>query len=123
LIDRRRPLIAPVEQMIDTLDRCRASEGGVTLHVLHYRKPTGARLRYLNPLLLVGLRQIKTSQGMRPKVSPDREQVSHASSASAGRSRERQAKWAGPRVGASRAALATAPFLVFGRAQPCRGMT
>jgi len=28
----------------------------------------------------------------------DRERVSHASSARAGRSRERQSKWAGPRV-------------------------
>jgi hypothetical protein len=63
-------------------------------------------------LALVGLRQIKISQGMPPKVSLDRDQVFHASSARAGRSRERQAKWAGPRVGASRAALATAPFLV-----------
>jgi hypothetical protein len=38
----------------------------------------------------------------------DREQASYVSSARAGRSRERQAKWAGPRVGAPGAALATA---------------
>ena len=42
--------------------------------------------------------------------SADRVQVSHASRASAGRSRQRQSKWARS-TGALRTALATAPFL------------
>ena len=41
----------------------------------------------------------------------DREQVSHASSARAGSSRERQAKWADVRRACTRTASVTAPFL------------
>ena len=42
----------------------------------------------------------------------DRELASHAGSARAGRSRQSQAKWAGPRVCAPRTAPVTAPFLI-----------
>lgn len=57
------------------------------------------------------VRWIKTPRYIWDIVTMDRDQVFHASSARAGRSRQRQSKWAGPRVGAPRTALATAPFL------------
>ena len=60
----------------------------------------------------INLRQIKASQRLRPNVRLDREQASHTSSARAGRSRQSQSKWAGPRVVRTRTALVTAPFLV-----------
>jgi hypothetical protein len=42
----------------------------------------------------------------------DRKQASHASSARAGRSRERQSKWGGSTRWCTKTALVTAPFLL-----------
>ena len=54
----------------------------------------------------------KSLGGREIASSTDREQASHTSSARAGRTRQSQSKWAGPRVVCTRTALVTAPFLV-----------
>jgi hypothetical protein len=53
----------------------------------------------------------KYSGGGGNSLVPGPVQASHASRARAGRSRQCQSKWAGPRVSALETALATAPFL------------
>jgi hypothetical protein len=73
-----------------------------------YSRDLSASPRYF---FLFVLRQIKDAiGGCGVSLFLDREQVSHASSARAGRSRQCQAKWAGPRV--VHTALVTASFLV-----------
>ena len=49
---------------------------------------------------------------MQPNILLDRDAGLPASSARAGRSRQCQSKWAGPRVSALGTALVTAPFLI-----------
>src|SRR5215472_7098289 len=85
LVDARR-LAAPVERAIDSPARCLATE----------RREQSS---YFNSLLPgKTLSKIKAPRRMRPNVGLDRDQDTHASSAKAGRSRECQPEWAGPRV-------------------------